>query len=371
MSTFVENYNSEVDRFRRSKKNVSLDEFVDYDLFKWDNGLKRKLKSLRYGSFDSALIRTSLYRPFTKRHLYFDRLFIFTAGQHPSFFPNAHAESENMTIVCSEIGYRANAVSALLTNTIPDLHLCASVDGHQCFPFYTYDQDGSNCRENITDWALDQFRSHYNDPAISKWDIFYYVYGLLHHPGYRERYALDLKRNLPRIPFAPEAAKSPPNSLGGDLEGGGFWAFSKAGKKLAELHLNYESVERYELDWEVTRTPDDYRVEKMLPKGKVDSSEGNYKVYETLKYNDTLTLHDIPERAFAYRLGNRSALDWIVDQYRVKTDKRSGITHDPNGYSDDPQYILHLIERVITVSLRTVDIVEDLAKLPFRPDSGD
>ncbi len=109
----------------------------------------------------------------------------------------------------------------------------------------------------------------------------------------------------------------------------------------------------------------------MLPKGKVDSAEGNFKVYNTLKYNDTLTLHGIPERAFAYRLGNRSALDWIVDQYRVKTDRRSGITHDPNGYSDDPQYILHLIERVITVSLRTVDIVEDLAKLPFRDESAD
>ena len=104
----------------------------------------------------------------------------------------------------------------------------------------------------------------------------------------------------------------------------------------------------------------------MLPKGKVDSEAGSYKVYSTLKYNDTLTLHGIPERAFAYRLGNRSALDWIVDQYRVKTDKRSGIIHDPNGYSDDPQYILKLIERVITVSLKTVDIVEQLSQMPFR-----
>ena len=132
--------------------------------------------------------------------------------------------------------------------------------------------------------------------------------------------------------------------------------------------LNYESADRYELDWESTRKPVSYRVEKMLPKGKTDSAEGSYKVYSTLKYNDTLTLRGIPERAFAYRLGNRAALDWIVDQYRVKTDKRSGITHDPNGYSDDPQYILKLIERVITVSLRTVDIVEGLAKLEFREE---
>ena len=151
--------------------------------------------------------------------------------------------------------------------------------------------------------------------------------------------------------------------------GATFDIFSRAGQQLADFHLNYESVDRYQLDWHAERTPPTYRVEKMLPKGKADSDEGNYKVYSTLKYNESLTLHGIPERAFAYRLGNRSALDWIVDQYRVKTDKRSGITHDPNGYSDDPQYILKLIERVITVSLHTVDIIENLAKLPCRDES--
>ncbi|MDE2651931.1 MAG: hypothetical protein OXI62_14590, partial [Chloroflexota bacterium] len=213
--------------------------------------------------------------------------------------------------------------------------------------------------ENITDWALAQFRAQYADPTISKWDIFYYVYGLLHHTGYRERYALDLKRSLPRIPFAP-ATDSPSLIFGG-------WghAFAQAGRQLADLHLHYESADRYALDWQATRQPVSYRVEKMLPRGKVNSADGSYKVYSALKYNDSLTLSGIPEQAFAYRLGNRSALDWIVDQYRVKTDKRSGITHDPNGYSEDPRYILKLIERVITVSLRTVDIVDKLATLPF------
>ena len=180
-----------------------------------------------------------------------------------------------------------------------------------------------------------------------------------------------------RAAYLPDSNDiSSPSLILGEGAGGwgqnsAFHAFSRAGKQLADLHLNYESADRYELDWQAERKPPSFRVEKMLPKGKVDSEEGNYKVYNTLKYNDSLTLHGIPERAFAYRLGNRSALDWIVDQYRVKTDRRSGITHDPNGYSDDPQYILHLIERVITVSLRTVDIVEDLAKLPFRDESAD
>ncbi len=130
--------------------------------------------------------------------------------------------------------------------------------------------------------------------------------------------------------------------------------------------LNYESVEPYKLEWRPTRQPVNYRVEKMSPKKKRVSEPGGYKVYSSLKYNDSLTLDGIPERAFAYRLGNRSALDLLVDQYRVKTDKRSGISHDPNGYSRDEKYIVKLIERVINVSLRTVDIVERLAGLEFR-----
>ena len=182
----------------------------------------------------------------------------------------------------------------------------------------------------------------------------------------------DLPNALDKIrsAFVPDSdnPSSPSLILGEGAGGRGFWPFAQAGARLAELHLNYETVERFELDWHAERRPPSYRVEKMLPKSKVDSEQCNYKVYSTLKYNDTLTLHGIPERAFAYRLGNRSALDWIVDQYRVKTDKRSGITHDPNGYSDDPQYILKLIERVITVSLRTVDIVDELAAFPFRSD---
>ena len=106
----------------------------------------------------------------------------------------------------------------------------------------------------------------------------------------------------------------------------------------------------------------------MSPQKKREAQDGNYKVYESLKFNDSLTLNGIPEKAFAYCLGNRAALDWIVDQYQVKTDKRSGITSDPNGYSEDEQYIVQLVERVITVSLKTVDIVDRLAQVPFRDD---
>ncbi len=379
MKLFIENYNTQVDKYNRQTPKPNPDDFVDVETVKWSATLKQQLKRGNYAKHSLAKMRIGIYRPFSKKPLYYDHLVVDRPGQFKSYFPNRQSEQGNRLICCTDVAYRSPSVSSLMVASIPSLSVLSTTDSHQCFPFYTYDADGSNRRENITDYALDQFRRHYSDPAISKWDIFYYVYGILHHPGYRERYALDLKRNLPRIPFAPLATKSPPandavgatHRVARDGQTGGFWSFSRAGQQLADLHLNYESADRCELDWQATRKPVSYRVEKMLPKGKVDSSEGAYKVYSTLKYNDTLTLHGIPERAFAYRLGNRSALDWIVDQYRVKTDKRSGITHDPNGYSDDPKYILKLIERVISVSLRTVDIVEGLSELPFRPESTD
>ena len=207
------------------------------------------------------------------------------------------------------------------------------------FPSTPTTRTGRTAGENITDWALGQFREHYQDKAITKWDIFHYVYALLHHPTYRERYQANLKRDLPRLPYTPD-----------------FWAFAKAGERLGEIHINYEEVDGYPLAFiEKPDTPLDWRVEKMrLSKDKTG-----------IKYNDFLTLDGIPAKAFDYRLGNRSALEWVVDQYRVKTDKRSGIRNDPNR-SDDPEYIVRLIGQVITVSLETVEIVEGLPVLASR-----
>ena len=172
---------------------------------------------------------------------------------------------------------------------------------------------------------------------LTKWDIFHYNYGLLHHPAYREKYEANLKRDLPHIPFAKN-----------------FWGFAKAGARLADLHVNYESQPEYD-KLKFIQNPDvplDWRVEKMkLSKDKTQ-----------LVYNDFLTLDSIPEKAFDYRLGTRSALEWIINQYCVKIDKRSGIVNDPNR-ADDPQYIVKLIGKVISVSLETVDIVENLPAL--------
>ena len=229
---------------------------------------------------------------------------------------------------------------ALMTNLIPNLAL-NSIDGFQCFPFYVYDEDGSNRRENITDWALGQFRSHYADDAIDKWAIFHFVYALLHHPDYRAKYAANLRRELPRIPFVQD-----------------FWAFAQAGARLADLHVNYETQPEYRLNWiENADKPLNWRVERMkLSKDK-----------HSLLYNDFLTLAGIPPAVYAYKLGNRSALEWIVDQYQVSVDKRSAIRNDPNNPAD-PQAIVRLIGQVVSVSVATVAIVNHLPALVIRPD---
>ncbi|MCE2413578.1 hypothetical protein J4G07_06195 [Candidatus Poribacteria bacterium] len=242
-------------------------------------------------------------------------------------------ESENQVICVSPPGTKLS-FHALMIDVIPDLHITGD---SQCFPFYTYDEDGTNRQENITDWALAEFRTHYGDDTLTKWDIFHYNYGLLHHPAYREKYEMNLKRDLPHIPFAED-----------------FWGFATAGEALADIHVNYESVPKYD-ELKYIETPGmrvDWRVEKMkLSKDKTQ-----------LQYNDFLTLDAIPAEVHDYRLGTRSALEWVVDQYRVKTDKRTGIVNDPNRETE-PRYIVDLIGRVIDVSLRTVEIVGNLPEL--------
>ena len=339
MSGLIEAYNAEVDRWqRRENREADVDDFVIYDdaRIKWSRDLKLDLKRGRIAEYAENKVRNSLYRPFTESILFFDRIMNEEVYGFPSIFPTPETEAENCVICVAGIGDR-KGFGCLIANRIPTLDL--AFEKNQCFPFYTYDEDGRNRRENITDWALAQFQAHYGDDTIGKWDIFHYVYGLLHHPTYRERYQANLKRDLPRLPYAPD-----------------FWEFVKAGGRLGEIHIGYEEVDEYPLRFvETPDTPLDWRVEKMkLSKDKTG-----------IKYNDFLTLDGIPAQAFDYRLGNRSALEWVIDQYRVKTDKRSGIVNDPNR-ADDPEYIVKLIGKVIAVSLETVQIVEGLKNISIR-----
>ena len=332
-------YNVETVRWtQRADLNANVNDFVVSDNTKisWSEALKRNLQRGKTTDFSQEKVRTSLYRPFTKSNLYFDRIMTERVYVFPSIFPTPETESENQVLCVSAIGNN-KAFHTLMTNVIPDFHLTGD---SQCFPFYTYDEDSTNRKENITDWALAQFRTHYKDDSISKWDIFHYTYGILHHPDYREKYQANLKRDLPHIPFAPSIKA--------------FWGFANAGARLADIHINYESQSEYD-NLKLVQNPNvplNWRVEKMkLSKDKT-----------ALVYNDFLTLDGIPSKALEYRLGTRSALEWVINQYCVKTDKRSGLVNDPNR-ADDPQYIVRLLGQVISVSLETVDIVTGLPAL--------
>lgn len=324
----VEAYNSERDRWLRSNNPKDIDQFLNIDesKIKWVRNTKRNLLRGTKATFRSETIRSSMYRPYTKQFYFFEKLFNEDIYRWSQFLPN---ESSENRVICV-VNEAQIPFSAQITNVIPCLHYGGRQT--QCFPYYVYDEDGSNQRENISDWALEHFRSQLSEPSIEKWDIFYYVYGLLHSPHYRERYAANLRRELPRIPIVALAD---------------FQALAQAGRELAELHINYESQPEYNLQWLENRDePLNWRVESMkLSKDRT-----------TLRYNNFLSLAGIPAAAFDYKLGNRSALDWVIDQYRVSTDARSGITNDPNRH-DDPEYIVRLIGKIITVSLKTVELV--------------
>ncbi|RKU26768.1 DNA helicase [Candidatus Poribacteria bacterium] len=334
----IDAYNLQVLKWeRQTDPNVNVDDFVAYDntQIKWSSTLKRHLMRGRLAAFENSKCREFLNRPFTKTRLFFDEILNDRRAAFPIIFPLPEIEKENRIICVPGAGARAD-FWCCITNIIANCSLI-TLDPAQCFPFYIYDEDGTNRRENITDWALAQFRAHYSDETITKWDIFHYLYALLHHPDYRETYQVNLKRDLPHIPFAPD-----------------FWAFARIGEALAELHVNYESQPEYE-GLELIATPGvqrNWRVERM--KFSRDKT--------AIVYNDFLTLGGIPEAAFAYRLGNRSALEWVVNQYRVKTDNRSGIVNDANRV-DDAQYIVKLIGRVVTVSLETERLIESLPAL--------
>ena len=333
---FMEDYNAEIDRWIRAGRPRNVDSFVNYARVKWSEGLKLNLARERNAEFDESKIRVCQYRPFCKQYLYFDATLNERRYQMPVIFPTEESEKENAVICLSGPGNRM-AFGVFAMNHISSLDF--SFEKGQCFPFYTYGQDeiGTNRQENITDWALRQFR-RVHGAGVTKRDIFHYVYALLHDPEYRKLYAENLKRDLPHIPVASEAFCAP------------FTRYAAVGAELMALHLNYETAAEYRLDWIENRdVPESYRVERMrLSKDKTQ-----------IVVNDSLTLAGIPAKCFEYKLGSRSTLDWVLDQYQTTTDRRTGIVSDPNRL-DDPQYIVRLVGRVITVSLETLRLISQL-----------
>ena len=326
----------------------------------WSWVLRGRHGKGQLGEFKAAAIAKAIYRPFVKTWMYYDQIFNENRYQMPRLFPDSG--EGNIAIVVKQ-AWGGNGFPALVVDQVVDVQ---SAGGTQCFPLYIYDEaekeaatglfagqptTGSCRRDGITDACLGHFLVAYPGEAISKEDIFYYVYGLLHSPDYRARYADNLAKELPRVPCVKAAAD--------------FWVFSRSGRALAELHLGYETVAPYpvKIDTSGKRLADaDYRVEKMRY-GKI----GKEKDLTTLHYNDAITLNGIPLEAYDYVVNGKPALDWVVERQCVKTDKASGIVNDANDWAIDtmhnPKYSLELFQRVITVSLETMKIVNALPKL--------
>ena len=318
---------------------------IDSRQAKWTRDLSNRLNRLiSKPKFEQRKVRTALYRPFFKQYVYFDeKTFINVVYKIPSFFPADH--SENL-VICVPYKF-SGAFSIFVTDVTPDLHIIAT---NQCFPLYTYDHVDQQVTqtENITDYALKEYQMYYLDNSISKIDIFYYVYGLLHNSGYRKKYANNLSKGFPRIPMAPD-----------------FWTFRKAGKALADLHLGFfeEAKEdnRYALGPPKRRFG---KPAKMAFDRYRDPKTGRQRTdYTRLKINGVLAYDNILETN--YRVNGRTPLEWLADRYKFTTDKESSITNDPcDGLTEKD--MISLVERAVHVGVRSDEIIGGLPE-EFEP----
>ena len=323
---------------------------------KLDDTLRNRLKQKKKTEFDDGYIRRVAYRPFIATNCYADYTFITRKGQMDKIFPDS--SSENRVICVPGKGLKS-PFSVLITDTITDLNFCEA--GARCFPRWQYPRpmDTSNTTstfqgfdevperiDNISDAALRSFREHYRADTISKDHIFDYIYGILHAPSYRRQFENNLKKEMPRIPFAPD-----------------FRAFADAGTALADLHLNYETCERYpnlrveplnnnDMFWE--ERPEHFRL------GTRAMRFADKETKTALIINEHVQLTGIPEAAHRYVVNGRTPLEWFIDRYRIKQDRESGIVNDPNGWFRNPRDLITAIERIVYVSVESTEIIEGL-----------
>ena len=311
---------------------------IDPTQGKWSRALSKRLLHAKL-PFDGDKIRTAVYRPFFKQHLYFDHVYNEVRYQIPKLFPRP--DTQNPTICVSDKG-KSGMFSALITNVIPDLHI---IEQSQCFPLYVYD-GADNKNENLADWALSEYRNHYGDPKITKKDVFYYVYGMLHHPGYRRKFKDKLKHELPHIPMAPD-----------------FWSFSRIGMDLASLHLSYETCKRHKLGAPIF----DPAGFQKLDFGRKDAGKGDRRStvidHRSILADRHLLFDGIPE--MEYRVNGKTPVGWVVDRYAVKKNPDSGIVNDPCTGTD----IVAVLERAVHVGLESDRLVSELPK-EFEPREG-
>ena len=397
VSSMMNFYNSEMERITPFLSNESLDKLVSYDPTKisWTAQLKIKAnKGFRFQYTEKETLRYSIYRPFVKTNMYFDRTFNETIGLSPCIFPLK--ELPNIVICVSGIG-SSKGFSSLIVDNLSEYQM---ISNGQCLPMFWYEENKNPQaslfddaetnryirRDGVTDWILKEVRNRFGGSrAITKEHIFYYVYGLLHSKQYRERFADDLKKSLPRVPIVDNVQD--------------FMAFYKAGKELADLHLNYEQginvqatgqdgdyaffatmpmlahrflgvkvsgdIDIWQSEW-TDATYQHFAVEKMKF-AKVRDENGKFVSDKSkIIYNGHITIEGIPLKAYEYIVNGKSAIEWVMERYAVTIDKASQIKNDPNDWSREhkqPRYILDLLLSVITLSCQTVDIVNALPKL--------
>lgn len=357
MKRMIAFYNNEILRTKKaaSKHPIKdINEVINTDPkeISWSVNLKKDLEKGQEHKLDKQAIIKSSYRPFCKQNIYFHKPFIERPGVNESIFPN---ETISNIAICVSPSQN-DGIAVLITDTMADFHFNGA---SQCFPLYYYEEQDKQSptlwdvvgesdyihRDGVSDFILERAKKMYGK-NVSKEDIFYYVYGILHSPEYRTTFANDLKKTLPRIPLVEDVRD--------------FWKFSKTGRQLAELHINYESVSPYK---GVKVSGDDgkfYKVEKMRfpAKGEKDS----------INYNSKITVSNIPAKAYEYVVNGKSAIEWVMERYQVTTHPESGITNDPNDWAKEvgnPRYILDLLLSVINVSVQTVELVNGLPKIRF------
>lgn len=369
-SAMLQNMNRMIDFYHEALADPKREDLNDERKISWSWVLRERFARGKSSPFSLDRARMSLYRPFQSSWLYYDSFFNENRYAVPSFFPD-EPDSEPTRAICIGGLGDDSGFSVLMTDKIPNLH---AVRSSQCFPRFLYDEvagnndaqgdmlEISNCgggtrrRDAITDEGLAHFQSAYLGELITKDDLFYYVYGLFHSEDYRTRFAENLSKQLPRIPPVRGA--------------GNFWALVEAGRKLGDLHCDFEQADPYPVvftrgDTALAAPADPekfYRVEQMKFAGKRPKLDKS-----TVIYNGNISVSGIPLEAYDYVVNGKSALEWVMERQCVKTDKASGIVNDANRYAietvGDPAYPLKLFQRVITVSLETMKIVRSLPPL--------
>ena len=298
----------------------------------WTRSLKEKFEKRQPLQFDESRIYVGMYRPFTKKYIYYDSNWTDRQYKMKYVFPE---NSSKNTLISISNKTEGKIMTCLAINVLPDVNLFAG--GSQNLPMYLFDNLGSY--SSIRERVLENFKGLKPDQVLP------YIYAIFHSKEYRKKYHQDLSKEFPRVPNLKNKNE-----------------IIKIGRDLMELHINYEEVPVYDgVNIEVSHNPS-YKVTKMKYAKKRDKEGKSGNDLSTIIFNKDIKISNIPEKAYEYIVNGRSAIEWIMDQYQVKTDNKSGITDDPNDYSDDEKYIFNLLLRIINVSVQTVDIINSLPK---------